>query len=58
LGIHGQSIHVDPARNLVIVVNSAAPGAVDAAANAARIALYDAIRAAFDAERRADISPG
>ena len=57
LGIHGQSIHVDPARGLVIAVNSATPGAVDAAANAARVALYDAIRAAIDAERRAGVSP-
>ena len=50
LGIHGQIIHVDPARGLVIAANSATRGAIDPAANEARIALFDAIRSAIDAE--------
>ena len=60
-GLHGQLIHVDPARDLVVVFNSAAPPEVNGspapAAAAARNALFDAIRAAIDAERRAGFSP-
>ena len=52
-GIHGQQIHVDRARGLVIAVNSAAPDAdFTKELIAARVALFDAIRAAIDAERR------
>jgi CubicO group peptidase (beta-lactamase class C family) len=51
-GIHGQQIHVDPARGLVIAINSAAPEAnFTRELIAARIALFDVIRAAIDAEQ-------
>lgn len=60
-GLHGQLIHVDPARDLVVVFNSAAPPEIDfspaPAAAAARAALFDAIRAAVDGERRAGPGP-
>ena len=51
LGIHGQHIHIDPARRMVIAVNSAWPAA-DFTTNslAARTALFNAIRAAIDSE--------
>jgi CubicO group peptidase (beta-lactamase class C family) len=53
LGIHGQQIHVDPARRLVIAFNSASPNANSTKESiAARVALVDAIRAAIDAEAR------
>jgi CubicO group peptidase (beta-lactamase class C family) len=52
-GIHGQQIHVDPGRGLVIAINSAAPDAnFTRELIAARVALFDTIRAAIDAERR------
>jgi CubicO group peptidase (beta-lactamase class C family) len=47
LGIHGQHIHVDPARRMVVVVNSAD---FTAESLAARTALFNAIRAALDSE--------
>jgi CubicO group peptidase (beta-lactamase class C family) len=51
LGIHGQQIHIDPARGLVIAVNSATPDARPSeASTGARLALFEAIRAAIDAE--------
>ena len=58
-GIHGQQIHVDPARRLVIAVNAAAPEAnLTRELIAARIALFDVIRAAVDAEQpRASAKP-
>jgi CubicO group peptidase (beta-lactamase class C family) len=57
-GIHGQVIHIDPARGLVIAVNSATPGATFSPALVeARAALFDAIRAAVDAEPRPGVSP-
>jgi CubicO group peptidase (beta-lactamase class C family) len=58
-GIHGQQIHVDPGRGLVIAVNSAAPDAnFTRELIAARVALFDAIRAAIDVEqRRASAKP-
>ncbi len=57
-GIHGQVIHIDPARGLVIAVNSATPGASFSPAWVeARAALFDAIRAAVDAEPRPGVSP-
>ena len=58
LGIHGQVIHIDPARGLVIAVNSAAPEAdFSAASIAQRVALFNAIRAAIDAEPQAALKP-
>jgi CubicO group peptidase (beta-lactamase class C family) len=53
VGIHGQLIHIDPSRRLVITINSVTPEAVlTKDALAARIALFEAIRAAIDAEGR------
>ena len=53
LGIHGQLIHIDRARRLVVAINSATPEATFTKdALAARRALMDAIRAAIDAEDR------
>jgi CubicO group peptidase (beta-lactamase class C family) len=55
LGIHGQQIYIDPARRLAIAVNSAWPVAdFTGEAVAARTALFNAIRAAIDSERRSD----
>jgi CubicO group peptidase (beta-lactamase class C family) len=51
-GIHGQQIHIDPARRLVIAINSAVPEAVAGReAFATRQALFDAIRKAIDDEK-------
>jgi CubicO group peptidase (beta-lactamase class C family) len=55
-GIHGQMIHIDPARRLVIAVNSAWPAAVGQKESAARAALVSAIVKAVDSEVHA--SPG
>ena len=53
-GIHGQQIHIDPARRLVFAINSAWPAAeFTKESRAARTALLSAIRAAIDSE-----SPG
>jgi CubicO group peptidase (beta-lactamase class C family) len=53
LGIHGQQVHIDPGRRLVVAVNSAWPQAeLTGESRAARIALLEAIRAAIDAEAR------
>jgi CubicO group peptidase (beta-lactamase class C family) len=58
IGIHGQVIHVDPSRGLVIAGNRARPEAnFSPASLQAGIALFDAIRAAIDAERLAPIGP-
>jgi CubicO group peptidase (beta-lactamase class C family) len=52
-GIHGQQIHIDPARRLVVAINSAWPVAEFTKESlAARTALLNAIRAAIDAESR------
>jgi CubicO group peptidase (beta-lactamase class C family) len=52
-GIHGQQIHIDPARRLVVAINSAWPAAeFTKESRAARTALFDAIRAAIDSEPR------
>jgi CubicO group peptidase (beta-lactamase class C family) len=52
-GIHGQQIHIDPARRLVVAINSASPVAdVTKESLAARTALVTAIRAAIDSEPR------
>jgi len=53
-GIHGQQIHVDPTQDLVVAINSAAPDATfTKELIAVRVALFKAIHAAIDAERRA-----
>lgn len=52
-GIFGQLIHLDPARKLVIVINSAWPVATGRAQSQARGAMVAAITAAIDAERSA-----
>jgi CubicO group peptidase (beta-lactamase class C family) len=52
-GVHGKQIHIDRARRLVVAINSATPEAVlTKEALTARVALFDAIRAAIDAEDR------
>jgi CubicO group peptidase (beta-lactamase class C family) len=57
-GIHGQVIHIDPSRGLVIALNSATQEAnFSPASIEARIALFDAIRAAVDAEPQAGLRP-
>lgn len=55
VGIHGQQLHIDPARRLVVAINSAWPMAdfTGEPAGALR-ALLDAIRAAVDSERRSN----
>ena len=51
LGIHGQQIHIDPARRLVVAINSAWPAAdYTKESRAARAGLLSAIRAAIDSE--------
>ena len=58
IGIHGQVIHVDPSRALVIAANRARPEAnFSPASLQAGIALFDAIRAALDAEPSAPTEP-
>jgi CubicO group peptidase (beta-lactamase class C family) len=52
-GIHGQQIHIDPARRLVVAINSAWPVAdFTTESRAGRAALFDAIREAIDSEAR------
>ena len=54
-GIHGQQIHIDPARRLVVAINSASPQAASTKEfRAARTALLDTIRAAIDSESRSN----
>ena len=58
IGIHGQVIHVDPARGLVITLNSAtAEASPSPASMQIRMALFDAIRAAVDAEPPVALKP-
>ncbi|MFN0178559.1 MAG: serine hydrolase domain-containing protein [Gemmatimonadales bacterium] len=52
IGIHGQLIHLDPSRRLVVAINSAWPEATSRERTLARIALLATIAAALDAERR------
>lgn len=52
IGIHGQSIHLDPDRRLVIVINSAWPVATGRERSMARAQLWRAIEAAIDLEPR------
>jgi CubicO group peptidase (beta-lactamase class C family) len=50
-GLHGQQIHIDPARRMVVAINSAWPAAEFTKESlAARVALLNAIRAAIDSE--------
>ncbi len=50
-GLHGQQIHIDPARRMVVAINSALPAAEFTKESlAARVALMNAIRAAIDSE--------
>jgi CubicO group peptidase (beta-lactamase class C family) len=51
IGIFGQSIHIDPARKLVVAINSSWPVATGRAQSIARAALWKAIAEAVDAER-------
>ena len=54
-GVHGQQIHIDPARRLVVAINSAWPVAdFTSESLAARLALLDAIRAVIDSEARSN----
>ncbi len=57
-GIYGQTLHIDPARRLVIVINSAAERPTDRAAGLARQDFIAAVKAAVDAERQAQGRPG
>jgi CubicO group peptidase (beta-lactamase class C family) len=49
-GIFGQFIHFDPARKLVVVINSAWPVATGRAQSAARTAFIKSVLAAVDGE--------
>ena len=51
-GIYGQTLHIDRARHLVIVLNSAAEQPTNRAAGQARQDFIAAVSAALDAERR------
>ena len=51
-GIYGQTLHIDRARRLVIVLNSATEQPTDRAAGRARQDFIAAVRAEIDAEKR------
>ncbi|MGH9411909.1 MAG: serine hydrolase domain-containing protein [Vicinamibacterales bacterium] len=51
-GIYGQTLHIDPARRLVIVINSAAERPTDRASGQARQDFIAAVSAQLDAEKR------
>jgi CubicO group peptidase (beta-lactamase class C family) len=51
-GIYGQTLHIDPARHLVIVLNSATEQPTDRAAGQARQEFIAAVGAELDHERR------
>ena len=52
-GVHGQQIHIDPARRLVVAINSAwSVAEFTQESLPARVALMNAIRAAIDSEAR------
>jgi CubicO group peptidase (beta-lactamase class C family) len=51
-GIYGQTLHIDPTRRLVIVINSATEQPTDKAAAQARQEFVDAVHADVDAEAR------
>jgi len=50
-GIYGQTLHIDRARRLVIVINSATEQPTDRASGQARQAFIGAVNAAVDGER-------
>ena len=50
IGIHGQLIHIDPARRLVVVLNSAWPAATGRERSSAQRNLLSTIAAAIDDE--------
>ena len=52
VGIHGQMIHIDPARRLIIVMSSAWPDATSAARSDARVELIRRITGAVVRETR------
>lgn len=52
IGIHGQLIYIDPARRMVVAINSAWPVATAPERSAARREFLDLIAAAVDAEHR------
>ncbi|HEV8150222.1 MAG TPA: serine hydrolase, partial [Gemmatimonadales bacterium] len=52
IGIHGQLIHIDPARHLVVAMNSAWPEATSAERSAARKNLLESIATMLDAEAK------
>jgi CubicO group peptidase (beta-lactamase class C family) len=51
-GIYGQTLHIDRARRLVIVINSATEQPTDRASGRARQDFIAAVRAELDAEKR------
>jgi CubicO group peptidase (beta-lactamase class C family) len=51
VGIHGQMIHIDRARKLVIIMNSAWPRATGGDLSAARSVFIERLKAILDAER-------
>jgi CubicO group peptidase (beta-lactamase class C family) len=57
-GIYGQTLHIDPARRLVIVINSATEQPTDRAAGLARQDFIAAVKAVLDAERPSPGRPG
>jgi CubicO group peptidase (beta-lactamase class C family) len=52
IGIHGQLLYIDPARRLVVALNSAWPVPTGAERSAARMAFLKLIADAVDADRR------
>ena len=54
IGIHGQLIHIDRARRLVVVTSSAWPEATSAERTAARLRMLAMISAAIDDEAKAN----
>jgi CubicO group peptidase (beta-lactamase class C family) len=51
-GIYGQTLHLDPARRLVIVLNSATEQPTDRAAGQARQEFIAAVKAEVDNEKQ------
>ena len=57
LGVHGQMIHIDPARRLVIVINSAWPEAESQKRRAAVVNFLKNITQEIDKERTESLKP-
>jgi CubicO group peptidase (beta-lactamase class C family) len=55
-GIYGQTLHIDPARRLVIVINSATEQPTNRASGQARQEFIAAVQTAVDAEKPAGLS--